>query len=64
MENLIVPIFKRDNKSNPSNDRTIMIIPLLVELYGLILEKKIGSWLKIHDQRAKGKSSFPKIIQL
>jgi len=33
---------------------TIMIIPLLTKLYGIILEKKTNVWLENHGKRAKG----------
>ena len=39
-QSLIIPIFKSGDTNNPSNYRTIMIIPLLAKLYGIILEKK------------------------
>ena len=39
---LIIHIFKSGDKNDLSNYRTIMIIPLLAKLYGIILEKKIG----------------------
>ena len=42
---LIIHFFKSGNKNDLSNYRTIMIIPLLAKLYGIILEKKINGWL-------------------
>jgi hypothetical protein len=38
----VVVIFKSGDKINPSDYRTIMIIPILAKLYGSILEKKIS----------------------
>ena len=45
-QSLIIPIFKSGDTNNPSNYRTIMIIPLLAKLYGIILENKINIWLE------------------
>jgi hypothetical protein len=53
MQSLIVPIFKNEDRNIPSNYRTIMISPILVKLYGIILEKKISLWLESHGKRAK-----------
>jgi hypothetical protein len=52
-QSLIVPIFKSEDKNNPSNYMTIMISPLLAKLYGIILEKKINIWLERHGKSAK-----------
>ena len=41
-QSLIIPIFKSGDKNDPSNYHTIMIIPLLAKLYGIILEKNIN----------------------
>jgi hypothetical protein len=35
-QSLNIDIFKSGDKNNPSNCRTIMIIPLLAKLYGII----------------------------
>jgi hypothetical protein len=35
-----------------------MISPILVKLYGIILEKKIIIWLESHGKRAKGQARF------
>ena len=35
-----------------------MIIPLLAKLYGIILEKKISSWIESEGKRAKGQEGF------
>ena len=35
-----------------------MINPLLVKLYGIILEKKLSIWLKSEGKRAKGQAGF------
>ena len=45
---------------DPSNYQTIMIIPLLAKLYGIILEKKINEWLEMEGKRAKGQAGFRK----
>lgn len=37
-----------------------MINPLLDKLYGLMLEKKISSWVEIHDKRANEQDGFYK----
>jgi hypothetical protein len=50
----MVPIFKRGDKNNLSNYRTLIISPLLAKLYGIILEKKINVWLEIHEKMAIG----------
>jgi hypothetical protein len=40
-QNRIVPIFKnQDRNMNPFNYKTIMIIPILAKLYGIILKKE------------------------
>jgi hypothetical protein len=57
-QSLIVPIFKSEDKSNPSNYRNIMISPILTKLYGIVLENKIGSWIEIHGKRARGEAGF------
>jgi hypothetical protein len=57
-QSLIVPIFKRRDKRNPSNYRTIIISPILTKLYGSILEKKIDAWIERHGKRARGKFGF------
>jgi hypothetical protein len=54
----IVPIFKNGDRSIPSNYITIMISPILANLYGIILEKKISFWLETHRKRAKGHDGF------
>jgi hypothetical protein len=41
-QSIIVPIFKREGKNNPSNYRNIIIIPLLARFYGIILEKRLA----------------------
>jgi hypothetical protein len=41
-QSLIVPIFKNGDRNIPSNYRNIMISPILANLYGIILEKKIS----------------------
>ena len=51
---MIVPIFKNGDKNNPSNYRTIMIIPLLSKLYEIILEKNVNIWLEILVKKVKG----------
>jgi len=53
-QSLNVPIFKNGDKNIPSNYRTIMIIPILAKLYGIILEKKFSLWLESHCKREKG----------
>ena len=45
-------------ENDPSNYQTIMIIPLLAKLYGIILEKKINGWLEMEGKRAKGQAGF------
>jgi hypothetical protein len=57
-QSLIVPIFKRGDKSNPSNYQKIMISPILAKLYGSILEKKIATWLEIHGKRVIVQAGF------
>ena len=47
--NHIIPIFKSGDKNYPSNYHTIMIIPLLAKLYGIILEKKMNGWPEMED---------------
>jgi hypothetical protein len=54
MQSLIVPIFKNGDINFLSNYRTIMINPILANIYGIILEKKISLWLEIHGKRLKG----------
>ena len=49
-QSLIIPIFKSGDKNDPSNYHTIMIIPLLAKLYGIILEKKINEWIEIEGK--------------
>jgi hypothetical protein len=44
--------------SIPSNYKTIMISPILAKLSGIILEKIIRLWLKIHGKRDKGQAEF------
>ena len=39
-----------------------MINPLLDNLYGIILEKKINEWLEMKGKRAKGQVGFIKPI--
>jgi hypothetical protein len=51
---LIIPIFKSGDKINCFNYRTIMIGPILANLYGILLEKKISAWLESHGKRDKG----------
>ena len=46
-QSLIIPIFKSGDKNDPSNYRTIMIIPMLAKLYVVILENKINGWLEM-----------------
>jgi hypothetical protein len=58
MQSLIVPIFKNGDRNIPSNYRTVMISPILANLYGVILEKKITLWIEIHGKRAKGHDRF------
>jgi hypothetical protein len=58
MQSLIVPIFKNEDRNNPSNYRTIMTSPILANLYGIILEKNNILWLETHDKRAKGHDRF------
>ena len=41
-QSLIIFIFKSSDKNDPSNYQTIMIIPLLAKLYGIVLENKIN----------------------
>jgi hypothetical protein len=53
-QSLIVPIFKSGDKNNPSNYRTIMIIPILAKLYISIFENKISTWIESNGKRAKG----------
>ena len=48
-KSLIIHIFKSGDKNDPSNYQTIMITPLLANLYGIILEKKINGWLEMED---------------
>ena len=36
-QSILIPIFKSGDKNDPSNYQTIMIIPFLVKLYGIIL---------------------------
>jgi hypothetical protein len=55
---LIIPIFNCGNMSIPSNYKTIMISPILAKLFGIILEKIIRLWLKIHGKRDKGQAEF------
>jgi hypothetical protein len=57
-QSLIVPIFKNGDTNIPSNNRTIMISPILSKLYGIILEKKISLWLETHGKRDKGQDGF------
>jgi hypothetical protein len=57
-QSLIVPIFKNGDRNIPSNYRTIMIIPILAKLYGIILEKKISLWLESHGKRDKDQARF------
>ena len=57
-QSFIIPIFKIDNKNNPSNYWTIMTIPLLAKLYGIILEKNINEWLEMEGKRAKDQAGF------
>ena len=58
-QSLIIPIFKSGDTNNPSNHQTIMIIPLLAKLYGIILEKKINNWLESEGPKlAKGQAGF------
>jgi hypothetical protein len=53
MQSLIVPIFKNGDRNVPSNYRTIMISPILANLSGIILEKKIALWLESHVKIGK-----------
>ena len=53
MQSLIVPIFKNGEKNIPSNDRTIMINPILAKLYGIISKKNISLWIEIHGKTDK-----------
>jgi hypothetical protein len=50
--------FKRGDKDDPSNYKTIMTTPLLEKLYGLKLEKKISLWLETRDKKDKGNIGF------
>ena len=52
-QSLIIPIFKSGDTNNPSNYWTIIIIPLLAKLYGIILEKKLSIWLESEGKRDK-----------
>jgi hypothetical protein len=58
MQILIVPIFKNGDRNIPSNYKTVMIRPILANLYGVILEKKITLWIEIYGKRAKGHDRF------
>ena len=55
---LIIHIFKSGDTNDPSNYETIMIIPLLAKLYGIIIEKKINGWLEMEGKRAKDQAGF------
>ena len=57
-QSLIIPIFKSGDKNDPSNYRSIMIIPLLAKLYSIILEKKINQWIQMEDKQAKCQACF------
>ena len=54
-QSLVIPIFKSGDTNKPSNYQTIMISHLLAKLYGIILEKKINTWL---ESDAKQVSKF------
>jgi hypothetical protein len=58
MQSLIFPIFKNGDRNIPSNYRTIIISPILSNLYGIILKKKINLWLESHSKSAKGQARF------
>jgi hypothetical protein len=63
-QSLIVPIFKIGDKNIPSNYGTIIISPILANLFGIILEKKISLWVEIHGKRDKFPIGLGDIIQL
>ena len=52
-QSLIIPIFKSGDTNNPSNYQTIMIISLLANLYGIILEKNLSICLESEGKQAK-----------
>jgi hypothetical protein len=50
--------FQQWDVNNPSNYRTIMIIPLFAKLFGSMLENRISMWAEEGDKRAKGQAGF------
>lgn len=44
--NIIIPLYKIGDISNPSNYHTIMVNPLLGKNFGSMMESRITSWAK------------------
>ena len=52
---IIVPNFKINDTINPFNYRNLITIPLLGNLYGIILDNKINIWIEIQGKMSKQK---------
>jgi hypothetical protein len=55
---VVILLFKNEDINNPSNYHTIMVNPLMGNLFGSMIERIINSWEKDEGKRAKGKVDF------
>ena len=57
-DNCIKAIHKGGNRNELSNYRTIMIGPIIANLFGSLLERKLNAWAEMNGKRARGQMGF------
>lgn len=56
--NVVIPLFKSGDINNPSKNCIIMVNPLMGNIFGSMIEQRIGIWEESKGKRAKYKQDL------